>query len=301
MVGTMKIGVVAPLSNKTADPATMARACEERGFESFFVGEHTAVPVERKSMRPSASDPEMPDFYYELPAPFVSLSFAAAVTTTIKLGTSICLVAEHHPLELAKTVATLDRYSNGRFIFGIGSGWNAEEAALFGINFPRRWAVTRDYVRAMIKLWTVHDASHEGEFVSFPPVRQYPKPAQKPHPPIHIGAYVDVALKDVATFGSGWMPGTGRGVMDTKVLAERIAFIKRHCEKQGRDFREIEISCVVGYEDAEPRQLLDNYAAAGAHRLIFFCPGGQGTAPDYGVDGMQRRLDEISKNYLNVS
>ena len=135
MVDIMKIGVIAPLSSKTADPAAMARACEERGFESFFVGEHTAVPVERKSMRPSESDPEMPDFYYELPAPFVSLAFAAAVTTKIKLGTSVCLVAEHHPLELAKTVATLDRYSNGRFIFGIGSGWNAEEAALFNIDF----------------------------------------------------------------------------------------------------------------------------------------------------------------------
>jgi probable F420-dependent oxidoreductase len=297
----MKIGVIAPLSNKTADPAAMARACEERGFESFFVGEHTAVPVERKSMRPSEADPEMPDFYYELPAPFVSLAFAAAVTTKIKIGTSVCLVAEHHPLELAKTVATLDRYSNGRLIFGIGSGWNAEEAALFNIDFRRRWAVTRDYVRAMIKLWTEHDASHEGEFVSFPPVRMYPKPTQKPHPPIHIGAYVDVALKDVATFGSGWMPGTGRGVMDTNLLTQRIAFVKQHCERLGRDFNEIEISCVVGYEDAEPRQLLENYATAGAHRLIFFCPGEQGTAPDHGVDGMHRRLDVIAKNYLNVS
>ncbi|TAL04195.1 MAG: LLM class F420-dependent oxidoreductase [Rhodospirillaceae bacterium] len=293
----MKIGVVAPLSNKTADPATMARACEERGFESFFVGEHTAVPVGRESKRPSASGLELPDFYYELPAPFVSLSFAAAVTTRIKIGTAICLVAEHHPLELAKTVATLDRYSNGRFIFGIGSGWNAEEAALFGIDFSRRWGVTRDYVRAMIKLWAEDDASHEGEFVSFPLVRQYPKPVQKPHPPIHIGAFVDAALKDVATYGSGWMPGTGRGLMTTKVLAERIAFIKRECEKQGRDFREIEISCLV-YEDAEPCQILDDYAAAGAHRLVLFCPGKEGTAPDYGIDGMQRRLDEIAEGYL---
>jgi probable F420-dependent oxidoreductase len=297
----MKIGVVAPLSNRTADPATMARACEARGFESFFVGEHTAVPVDVRSTRPSERNPEMPDFYYELPAPFVALSFAAAVTTKIKLGTCVSLVAEHHPLDLAKTVATLDRYSNGRFLFGIGSGWNAEEAALFGINFQRRWAVTRDYVNAMIKLWTEHDASYDGEFVSFPPVRQYPKPVQKPYPPIHIGAYVDVALKDVATYGSGWMPGTGRGVLDTDALADRIGFIKQQCELIGRDFREIEITCVVGYEDAEPRQLLDNYAAAGAHRLVFFCPGEQGNAPDNGVEGMERRLDVIAKSYLNVS
>jgi probable F420-dependent oxidoreductase len=296
----MKIGVVAPLSNRTADPATMARACEERGFESFFVGEHTAVPVERRSLRPSETDPEMPDFYYELPAPFVALSFAAAVTTKIKLGTSVCLVAEHHPLELAKTVATLDRYSGGRFIFGIGSGWNAEEAALFGVDFKRRWGVTRDYVQAMIKLWTEREASHQGEFVSFPPVRMEPRPAQRPHPPIHIGAYVDVALKDVAAYGAGWMPGTGEGVMDTKLLAERIGFIRRCCEERGRDFGEIEISAVVGYEDAEPSRLLDNYAAAGAHRLVFFCPGQQGVAPDNGVDGMHRRLDVIARSYLEA-
>jgi probable F420-dependent oxidoreductase len=294
----MKIGVVAPLSNRTADPGSMARACEVRGFESFFVGEHTAVPVERRSLRPSEKNPEMPDFYYELPAPFIALSFAAAVTTTIKLGTSVCLVAEHHPLDLAKTVATFDRYCGGRLIFGIGSGWNAEEAALFGVDFKRRWAVTRDYVQAIIKLWTEREASHEGEFVSFPPVRLEPKPAQTPHPPIHIGAYVDVALRDVARYGRGWMPGTGGGVLNVERLADRIGFIRRCCEEIGRDFAEIEISAIVGYEDAPPAKLLDDYAAAGAHRLVFFCPGNQGNDPDHGLDGMERRLDVIARSYL---
>lgn len=296
----MKIGVVAPLSNKTADPAAMARACEERGFESYFIGEHTAVPIDRKSARPSSSGEvdEMPDWYYELPAPFVALSFAAAATSRIRIGTGICLVAEHHPLELAKTVATLDRYSNGRFIFGIGSGWNAEEAALFNVDFKRRWAVTREHIQAMIKLWTEHDASYEGEFVNFPPVRVYPKPTQKPYPPIHIGAFVKVAIKDVATYGSGWMPGAGRGLMSVEDLSERIDYLKQQCEINGRDFSDIEISCLV-YEDAEPNEILDRYAAIGVHRLVLFCPGKEGNAPDYGVDGMQRRLDEIAKGYLD--
>jgi probable F420-dependent oxidoreductase len=293
----MKIGVVGPLSNRTADPATMARACEERGFESFYLGEHTAVPVQRVSKHPSAADSEMPDFYYELPAPFVGLSMAAAVTTKLRIGTSICLVAEHHPLSLAKTIATLDRYSNGRFIFGIGSGWNAEEAALFNINFKRRWAQTRDYVQAMIKLWTEHDTSYDGAFVTFPPVRLLPKPVQKPYPPIWIGAFVDVALKDVARFANGWMPGAGRGYLTASQVGERIGFIKRECDKVGRDFREIEITCVVD-EDAPPQQILDDFAAAGAHRLVFFCPGSGGAAPDNGIDGMKRRLDELAKNYL---
>jgi probable F420-dependent oxidoreductase len=294
----MKIGVIGPLSNRTAKAGQMAQAAEARGFESFFLGEHTAVPVERVSMRPSEADPEMPDFYYELPAPFIGLSFAAALTSRIKIGTSVCLVAEHHPLDLAKTIATLDQYCGGRFIFGIGSGWNAEEAALFGIDFKRRWGVTRDCVAAMIKVWTQHDASHEGEFVRFPPVRVYPKPAQKPHPPIHIGAYVDVALRDVARFGAGWMPGTGQGVLDTDALAGRVAFIKQCCDEIGRDFSEIEITAVVGYEDAEPERLLDNYRRAGAHRLVFFCPGHQGKDPDDGIEGMERRLDVIARDYL---
>ena len=297
----MKIGVIAPLSNRTADPATMARACEARGFESYFIGEHTAVPIARKTARPSSGGDvaEMPDWYYELPAPFVALSFAAAATSTLRIGTGICLVAEHHPLELAKTVATLDRYSNGRFMFGIGSGWNAEEAALFNIDFKRRWAVTRDYVQAMIKLWTELDASHDGEFVNFPAVRILPKPTQKPYPPIHIGAFVNIAIKDVVTYGSGWMPGVGSGLLSVDDISRKIHYIKRRCEIQGRDFNEIEFSFIV-YEDAEPTEIIDRYAALGAHRLILYCPGQGGKALDYGVDGMNRRLDEIANGYLNA-
>lgn len=297
----MKIGVLGALSNKTARAAEMARACEDIGFESIFFGEHTAVPVATKSAHPSDEHHVMPDFYYEVPAPFVALSFAAAATTRIKIGTSICLVAEHHPLDLAKTVATLDQYSNGRLIFGIGAGWNAEEAALFGINFEHRWGVTRDYVRAMIALWTQHEASYEGPYCRFPTVRQYPKPAQRPYPPIHIGAFIDIALKDVANFADGWMPGTGGVMMDTDTLAQRLRFIQRICDENGRDFSEIEISCLVTEEHAEPQKLLEEYARAGAHRLIFFCPGQQGAAPDYGTEGLNRRLDEIADRYLRQS
>ncbi|MGE0387273.1 MAG: LLM class F420-dependent oxidoreductase [Gammaproteobacteria bacterium] len=294
----MKIGVLGVCHDKVVDPALMARAVEDMGFESFFMGEHTAVPVDVKSAHPSAPDHVMPDYYYEVPSPLIGLAFAAAATKRIRIGTSICLVAEHHPLELAKTVATLDRYSGGRLIFGIGSGWNAEEAALFNIDFKRRWGITRDYVQAMIALWTQHDSAYEGKYTRFPTVRQYPKPVQKPYPPIHIGAFVDVALKDVATYASGWMPGTGGDMLPIPVFAQRVQFVRRICEEAGRDFNEIEITCMVTDESLEPRRLLDEYRAAGAHRLVFFCPGNQGAAPEYGIDGMRRRLDQIAAAYL---
>ena len=179
--------------------------------------------------------------YTRFPDPFVLLGMMASVTRTLKLGTGICLVPERHPLALAKEVATLDYYSGGRFLFGIGAGWQAEESEIMGVDFPRRWPITREYIRAMKELWTKPEASFEGRFLKFPAVISNPKPAHKPHPPIFIGAgglnwKRERAIHDTIAIGDGWMPVT----LPPKDLASDLAVMKQLCAEAGRDFNQLE-------------------------------------------------------------
>ena len=161
-----------------ARPDELARACEERGFESFWVGEHTRIPASRQTPYPGG-DP-LPRPYYHMADPFVSLMAAAAATTTIKLGTGVCLVVEHDPIVLAKTVATLDWLSHGRVLLGIGGGWNREEMEHHGTPFQRRWQVLRERVEAMKAIWTQEEASYAGEFVTFERIISNPSPCNNP-------------------------------------------------------------------------------------------------------------------------
>jgi len=186
----MKIGLLNFVGDSTVDPAYLARACEALGFESLFLAEHPVVPTHYTRADGSRRVPDGKPLepLCRIADLFVALSFAAAATSRLKLGTGICLVPERPPLLLAKEVATLDLYSGGRLIFGIGAGWLREESELMGVDFRRRWAITRECVRAMKELWTKEESSFEGRFVKFPPVYCHPKPIQKPHPPILIGA-----------------------------------------------------------------------------------------------------------------
>ena len=201
----MKIGVLAFVASFTAHPVEVARKCEALGFESFWLPEHAIMPVNPKTPFPQG-DGTIPEVYAHMIDPFVGLALAAGATNRIKLGTGICLVPERDPFNLAKEVATLDYYSGGRVLFGIGAGWLRDESEIMGVDFRRRWPMTREYIRAMKELWTREEASFEGEFVKFPALRSNPKPAQKPHPPVHIGAggereapgFVDVAAADAA-------------------------------------------------------------------------------------------------------
>jgi probable F420-dependent oxidoreductase len=165
----MKIGIFAMLSEMTLDPVSVARKCEELGFESIWVPEHAIIPVHTKVPYP-ALDGRIPDAYTRFPDPFVLLGMMASVTRTLKLGTAICLVPERHPLALAKEVATIDYFSGGRFLFGVGAGWQAEESAIMGVDFARRWPITREYLSAMKELWTQPEASFDGRFLKFPAV-----------------------------------------------------------------------------------------------------------------------------------
>jgi probable F420-dependent oxidoreductase len=181
----MHLGIFSYNVDCGARPDELARACEERGFESFWVGEHTHIPASRLTPYPGG-DP-LPRPYYHMADPFVSLMAAAATTTTIKLGTGVCLVVEHDPIVLAKTVATLDWLSHGRVLLGIGGGWNREEMEHHGTPFRRRWQVLRERVEAMKAIWTQEEASYAGECITFERIISYPKPVQQPHPPILFG------------------------------------------------------------------------------------------------------------------
>jgi probable F420-dependent oxidoreductase len=239
----------------------LARALEERGFESLFVVEHTHIPASRRTPYPLA--PELPSIYWEAYEPFTFLAQAAAVTERLQIGTGVCLVPEHHPIALAKRVASLDSLSNGRFLFGVGAGWNAEELENHGVAFPDRWKVLRESVLAMKACWTQKDAEYHGRFVDFDPVWVEPKPVRKPHPPILIGAASKWAIERVVEFGDGWLP------TPVPQFEERLAELDALCAERGRDRREIDVTLFTAVEG--PEQLME-LAAKGVNRVVLGLP-----------------------------
>jgi probable F420-dependent oxidoreductase len=288
----MKIGVEAFITDSSIDPGAFAKRAEELGFESFFLPEHPIIPVVTKSRYPTSSDGKMPEPLAHFIDPFIGLALAAAATTRIGLGTGICLVPEHDPINLAKTIATLDHYSGGRFLFGIGAGWLAEESAIMGVNFKRRWPMTREYIGAMKELWTQPEASFAGEFVSFPAVKCYPKPARKPNPPIFIGAggmgpAMERGLRDTVAIGDGWAPLS----LPPDELALQLSKLKRMCAEAERDFTKLEIMMHVPRLEDEPRRTIDRYREAGAHRLIFILDS---PTPDQ----YERQLADLAKTWI---
>ncbi len=288
----MKIGILAFITAETADPASVARKCEALGLESLFLPEHPIVPVHFATRYPTGEGTLPPAAPY-FGDPLVQLAFAAAATRRIKLGTGVSLLPEHNPINLAKEVATLDHYCGGRFIFGIGAGWLAEECAIMGVEFRKRWPITREYVAAMKQLWTEPEASFKGEFISFPPVLCYPKPAQKPHPPIHIGAgfgtNTERARKDTVAMGDGWMPVA----LTPDQLAKDLVTLRKMCDEAGRDFSRIEISMTFPVIEGDPRQAMKHYQEAGCHRLIFL-------PPTLAPDKAEKELEELARTYVRT-
>jgi probable F420-dependent oxidoreductase len=204
----MHYGVMMFSTDYAIHPAELGRAAEERGFESLLFPEHTHIPSSRSSPWPGG--PNLPKEYWHTNDVFVALSFAAAATSTLRIGTGICLVIEHDPITLAKQVATLDALSGGRLIFGIGGGWNREEMENHGTDFTQRWDVLRERIAAMKEIWTKDEASYRGEHVSFDAIWSWPKPVQKPHPPILLGSGSARGRQRVVDYCDGWMPIAGR-------------------------------------------------------------------------------------------
>ena len=202
----MSIGITVPLPAYHVDVAFIAKKAEELGFESIWCAEHPIIPVHSDSPFPSSPDGVIPESYSHFVDPFVALARASGVTTEIKLGTGITLVPERNPLLLAKEVSTLDHFSGGRFLFGIGTGWLREETEIMGGDFDHRWTQAREAVQVMKKLWTEEEAAHTGRYYNFPPVKSYPKPFQKPHPPVLLGGMAPNVLRRVVAWADGWLP-----------------------------------------------------------------------------------------------
>lgn len=288
----MKIGVLAFVAEYTIDPARAAKKCEQLGFESFWLPEHPIIPVTHKTPYPGSRDGKIPEPYSHMVDPFVGLALAAGATSKIKLGTGICLVPERDPIVTAKEVATLDFYSGGRFLFGIGAGWLRDETEIMGVDFKRRWPITREYIRAMKLLWTQPEPSFEGEFVKFPPVRFYPKPAQQPYPPIIIGAggigpSTDRSIKDTVAIGDGWGPIALR----PEQLVGELEKLKRTCGEAGRDFSKIDITIFSPVGGNDPHAAAREYEKAGAHRLVLF-------PSDLAPDKYERELEGLARAWM---
>lgn len=254
----MRFGVTVFLTDRSIDPATAARAAEERGFDSLFIPEHTHIPSSRATPAPMGEP--LPDQYFRVLDPFVALTAAACATTTLRIGTGICLVAQRDPIATAKAVATLDHLSGGRFIFGVGFGWNKEEMADHGVDFGARREVVREKVHAMQRLWTDDEASYNGEYVQFAQSFSYPKPAQRPHPPIYIGGGGGPRLlAEVANYAEGWMPIGGRGV--TRALPH----LREAYTRAGRDPASAR---VIPFGTVPDPGKLDHFASLGIDEVV---------------------------------
>ncbi|MGW0810432.1 LLM class F420-dependent oxidoreductase [Nonomuraea sp. NPDC002799] len=259
----MDIGITTFAGAYGMEPHALGRAVEERGFESLFFPEHTHIPVH--SRRPDGSSPRA---YAETYDPFVALSAVAAVTRTLTLGTGVCLVTQRDPIVTAKQVACLDRLSGGRFLFGVGAGWNRVELANHGTEPRTRMALLAERVQAMRRIWTEDEAEFHGQYVDFEPIWSWPKPLQRPHPPVLVGGNGPGAEDRVLAFGDGWFPQCG-GLADAAELRERAAALRRRAADAGRGPIPITV-----FNTPPDRRLLDALADAGLDRCLLLLPAG---------------------------
>ena len=259
----MRIGLTLFATDRTIDLATLAREAEARGFASLYVPEHTHIPVSRRTPPPTG-DAELADEYRRTLDPFVALAAAAAVTSKIRLGTAIALVAQRDPILLAKEVATLDLVSHGRAVLGVGYGWNVEEMESHGVAYASRRRLVREKMLAVEALWTQDVAAYDGELVRIAPSWQWPKPVQRPRPPVLIGGGPGPKLfADVAEWADGWMPIGGKG------LGEALPQLRAAMQKRGRDPRALE---VVALGVVPTRGKLDHYASIGVTEVALRLP-----------------------------
>jgi len=282
----MHLGIFAPTTDFALPAHEAAKLCEERGFESFWVPEHTHIPVSRRSPFPGGG--ELTKEYSHLNDPFVCLAAAAAVTRTIKLGTGICLVVEHDPIVLAKQIASLDQLSQGRFLFGIGAGWNEEEMQNHGTNPKTRWKLLGERVAAMKRIWTDDEAEFHGELVSFDKIWSWPKPVQKPHPPVLLGSKTPLARQRVVDHYDGWIP-IGISLQE---LSEGVADLRERARRAGRDPDALQVSFFWPRAEADYLKRLRDLGVA---RAVLAVPATNE------VDRIAARLDRYAQLAGEVS
>ena len=278
----MKIGITMFPTDYAIQPHELAVEAEARGFESLWFPEHSHIPTSRKSPWPGGA--ELPKWYYDTYDPFVAMGAAAVVTKTIKLGTGVCLVVQRDPIHTAKEVSTVDRLSNGRVLFGIGGGWNEEEMADHGTAFGTRFKLMRERIEAMKAIWGSSKPKYSGELVKFDEMMQWPKPVQKPHPPILVGGETDAALRRAATIGDGWY-GVGHA---PGTVAPQVARLRELLAEAGRADAPFEIT-VSTSAAALDREALVRFAEAGVHRVVAL----PWTRPREAEDALRRFADAV--------
>ncbi len=274
----MHVGALIFATDYTIRMDELAVAMEERGFESLFLPEHTHIPASRVSPWPGGGD--LPSDYWHTHDPFVALAYAGAATKKLKLGTGICLLAQRETIVTAKNVASLDMMSNGRFLFGVGGGWNVEEMNDHGVEYKTRFAQIKEQVLAMKALWTEEDAAYHGEFVRFDASWAHPKPVQTPHPPVIMGGETDYTLRRVVDYCDGWLPRARHGFD----AAENMTRLKKIADEAGRDVSEISVNVFGAPGDADE---LAKYTEAGVTRALL-------TLPSAPRDEVLRLLDDYA-------
>jgi probable F420-dependent oxidoreductase len=280
----MQIGLVIFPTDFSIDMVELAKAAEARGFESLWVTEHTHIPTSRLSQRDGIAD--LPPEYSHTLDPFVALTAAAAATDRLRLGTGVCLVTEHDPIVLAKEVASLDLLSQGRFQFGIGAGWNREEMENHGTDPKLRWRVLRERVLAMKEIWTKDEAEFHGQHVDFDPIWSWPKPAQRPHPPVLMGGDAPKAIEGLLEYCDEWLPRPARG---ERPFPERLAEVQQQAARAGRG----PIPFTLFGAPAEPKAL-EVFQHLGAKRCLLRLP----SAPAEEVLPLLDRYAETARGYL---
>jgi probable F420-dependent oxidoreductase len=273
----MKFGVAMFPADFAINVVDLGRAVEDRGFESLFVPEHTHIPAARETPFPQGG--ELPAEYSRTLDPFLALAAVSAVTNRILLGTGICLVIQRDPILLAKEVASLDLLSGGRFLFGVGAGWNREEIANHGVDPRVRWRVFGERMRAMQAIWTQEEASFGGRYVNFERIWSWPKPVQKPYPPVLMGGDFGAAIERVIEFGDEWMPHPDRG----GAISDRIAEFWSRCESAGRPRLPVTV-----YGAPSDAHIIDEYQSAGVTRCVFRIPAAK---PDVVLPALDRAAD----------
>ena len=262
----MKLGVLSFNTEYSIRADELAIAAEERGFESVWFPEHTHIPASRET--PWPGNGPLPKEYVHMSDPFASAAAAAVVTKTLKIGTGICLVIEHEPIALAKAVATVDRLSDGRFLFGVGAGWNREEMENHGTPYSERWKVLEEHVKAMKEIWTKEEATFHGKYVNFDNIWSYPKPVQQPHPPVILGTFGSKwGRQRVADFCDGWIPID----LFHEDMQRDIEDLGKRLKANGRSPEDVSISMFDIFET--PEDDLKRFADMGCvERAIPRCP-----------------------------
>jgi probable F420-dependent oxidoreductase len=260
----MQFGASIFFTDNSISPTELAVALEERGFDSLWVAEHSHIPVPRRTPAPGGG--ELAKRYYDVMDPFVTLSAAAAVTKQLKLGTGVCLVIQRDTIQTAKLVASLDQVSGGRFLFGIGGGWNAEEIENHGTVFTTRMQKMREQIEAMKAIWTQSKPEYHGDIVNFDTMMTWPKPVQKPHPPVILGGAFPWAARRAIRYGDGWIPIAGSGRADPLDYLPRF---RQMAEEAGRDPQSLQVTLGGAPEDAD---LLKRYRDLGVSRVNYPVP-----------------------------